>query len=93
MTNPIAAVVPRRGDSNLYTGTLETMGLVTLTVVPNAAEAQIICGLLRKHGIKAFPQNTVMTSSVWPVDSSGTEVIVDESDLAEARKVLEQQTR
>jgi Putative prokaryotic signal transducing protein len=68
------------------------MGLATLTVVPNEAEAQIVCGLLEKHGIKAFPQNTVMTSSVWPVDSSPVEVIVDDADLAEARKVLERQT-
>jgi hypothetical protein len=69
------------------------VGLATLTVVPNAAEAQIICGLLRKHGIKAFPQSTVMTSSVYPVAGSPTEIIVDESDVADARKVLEHQTR
>jgi hypothetical protein len=67
------------------------VGLASLTVVPDEAEAQIICGFLRKHGIKAFPQNTVMTSSVYPVAGSPTEIIVDEADLADARKVLEHQ--
>ncbi|HEY6151829.1 MAG TPA: DUF2007 domain-containing protein [Gaiellaceae bacterium] len=69
------------------------MGLATLTTVSSEAEAQIICGLLRKHGIKAFPQNTVMISSVYPVAGSPTEIIVDETDLSEARKILKHQTR
>jgi len=58
------------------------VGLATLTTVPSEAEAQIICGLLRKHGIKAFPQNTVMISSIYPVAGSPTEIIVDETDLS-----------
>ena len=66
------------------------MSAVTLTTVPDEAEASIIRGLLRSHGIRSSHRGTVMTASVWPIGAtSPIEIIVDEQDLARARKVLE----
>jgi hypothetical protein len=66
------------------------MGVVTLTVVENEPEADVICGLLRSSGIKCFHRNRDMTSSVYPIGAaSPTEVVVDEADLARAQQVLD----
>ena len=66
------------------------MGVVTLTVVENEPEAEVICGLLRSSGIKCFHRSTNFESSAYPLGSvSPTEVVVDETDLARARQVLE----
>ena len=95
MTNPIADLVPRRDDSNPWQQyASDTVTVVTLTVVPDETEAEIVRGLLRKHGIKSSHRGTVLTSSVWPVGSTApVEVIVDETDLSEARRILERHTR
>ena len=66
------------------------MGVITLTVVQNEPEAEIICGLLRSSGIKCFHRETNLVSSAYPVGGvSPVEVVVDVSDLARAQKVLE----
>jgi len=69
------------------------MSAATLTVVRDEMEANIVCGLLVSAGIRCSHQNTVM-SALWPVGStSPIEVIVEERDLATARKVLERRRR
>ena len=64
------------------------MGVVTLTVVQNEPEADVVVGLLRATGIKSFHRSTEMSSSAYG-SMSPVEVVVDESDLAKAQKVLE----
>jgi hypothetical protein len=64
------------------------MGVVTLTVVQNEPEADVVVGLLRASGIKSFHRTTEMSSSAYG-NMSPVEVVVDESDLARAQKVLE----
>jgi type III secretory pathway lipoprotein EscJ len=66
---------------------------VTVAVVPNEAEADIILGLLRSNGIEASHRGSVMNQSVLPMGgTSPVEVVVDESDAAEARELLDSQT-
>ena len=66
------------------------MGVVTLTVVQNEPEAEVVIGLLRSSGIKSFHRNTDFASSVQPLGGvSPVEIVVDETDLAKAQKVLE----
>ena len=66
------------------------MGVITLTVVENEPEAEVICGLLRSSGVKCFHRPTNFPSSAYPLGGvSPIEVVVDESDLARAQQVLE----
>jgi type III secretory pathway lipoprotein EscJ len=70
------------------------MSAVTLTVVHDEAEANVVCGFLRANGIKCSYRNTDMPASVWPIGStSPIEVVVEESEFASAQKVLERRTR
>jgi type III secretory pathway lipoprotein EscJ len=65
---------------------------VTVAVVPNEAEADMILGLLRSNGIEASQRGSTMTQSVWPMGgTSPIEVVVDESDATEAREILDSQ--
>jgi hypothetical protein len=64
------------------------MGVVTLTVVENEQEADVIVGLLQASGIKSFHRSTNLSSSAYGAVSP-TEVVVDEADLARAQQVLE----
>ena len=67
------------------------MGVITLTVVQNEPEADVVVGLLRANGIESFHRSTDMSSSAIPMAGvSPIEVVVDESDLARAQKVLEE---
>ena len=50
--------------------------------------ADFACGLLQASGIKSFHRTTNLSSSAYG-GVSPTEVVVDESDLAKAHKVLE----
>ena len=66
------------------------MGAVRLTVVPNEMEADVICGKLRANGIECGHRKTDMAGA-WTVGfASGgpTEILVDESRLDEARKIV-----
>lgn len=66
------------------------MAAVTLVVVPNDAEADIIRGLLGSNGIESWHRGTQFTEGVWPMGAtSPIEVLVDEKDLEQARKLLE----
>jgi type III secretory pathway lipoprotein EscJ len=57
---------------------------VCLTVVASQSEADVICSLLRAEGIKCSdrPADSIETSGGW------REILVSESDLASARKLL-----
>jgi hypothetical protein len=65
-------------------------GSITLTVVQNEPEADVICGLLRASGIRSFRRGGDLISSAYPVGPvSPIEVVVDEADLVRAQEVLE----
>jgi type III secretory pathway lipoprotein EscJ len=69
------------------------MSEVTVAVVPNEAEANIVLGLLRANGIEASPRGSSLSQGVWPTGaSSPIEVVVEESDAERAREILESQT-
>jgi Putative prokaryotic signal transducing protein len=64
---------------------------VSLTVVGNQPEAEMLCGLLRTNGIACWYRTTNL--AVGMADASAAiggprEVFVDENDLEEARKLL-----
>jgi hypothetical protein len=68
------------------------MSAVTVAVVPNEAEADMILGLLRANGIEASHRGSAMNSSVLPMGgTSPIEVVVDDSDAAQARELLDSQ--
>jgi len=68
------------------------MSVVTVAVVPNEAEADMILGLLRSNGLEASHRGSTMNSSVLPMGAtSPVEVVVDESDVAQARELLDSQ--
>ena len=69
------------------------MDVVRLTVVGNEMEAEMLCGLLRSHGIACNHRKTDSAAAIG-AESGGfamagpTEVLVSESDLDAARKLL-----
>lgn len=66
------------------------MSVITVAVVPNEAEADMILGLLRANGIEASHRGSTMTQSVWPMGgTSPIEVVVDENDAARAHELLD----
>jgi len=72
------------------------MALVTLTVVGNELEAEVLCGLLRTNGIACSHQSTGAEAAPYGSDFAGvlygqgatTAVLVEEEQLDEARKLL-----
>lgn len=67
------------------------MALVTLTVVPNQLEAEMLCGELRANGIECSCEVTNPAAAVgqYGVGQAGaTAVLVEEEQLAEARRLL-----
>jgi len=66
------------------------VGAVTLTVVRNELEADVLCGLLRENGIECFHRGTDAAAvGIYGETSGGpTEVLVEEHDLAAARALL-----
>ena len=66
------------------------MGAVALTVVHDEMEAEVLCGMLRTNGIECGYGKT-NAAGAWTIGfASGgpTEILVDESKLEEARKLL-----
>lgn len=66
------------------------MSLVHLTVVPNAAEAEILCALLRTEGIECDhrPTNLGVGSMDGMPGGGPREVVVAEESLARAQELL-----
>jgi hypothetical protein len=65
-------------------------GLVHLTVVPTAAEAEILCALLRTDGIECDHWATnIGVGAMDGLASAGPrEIVVDEAHLARAEEIL-----
>lgn len=67
------------------------MALVRVAVVPDAVAAEVVCGLLREHGIECFHRRTDVGAGAADGSSSSagpTEVLVDHEDVDAARAVL-----
>jgi sugar/nucleoside kinase (ribokinase family) len=69
------------------------MAEVTLTVVGDELEAEMLCGMLRANGVECSHRRTDPASAiaVYAVGNSiagPTEVIVNEEDLERARRLL-----
>jgi Putative prokaryotic signal transducing protein len=60
------------------------MDVVRVTVLRDATEAEMVCGLLRTAGIEASHRHAVSTDEF----GGWTEVLVAESDLEAARELL-----
>ena len=70
-----------------------SVSAVTLIVVGDEMEAEAVCGLLRTAGIKCAYRRTDRSAAVGTYGggfaiAGPTEVLVDESDLDDARKLL-----
>jgi hypothetical protein len=61
---------------------------VRLAVVASQAEADIICSLLRAHGIACADRPADISAEVMGV-GGWTEILVTEDDLGAARELLE----
>ena len=72
------------------------MALVMLTTVANELEAEMLCGELRANGIICSQRNASIGGALYGGAVAGaifgqaspTEVLVDEQQLEEARKLL-----
>ena len=66
---------------------------VRLTVVPDEMQAEVVCGLLRANGVACSYRKTDMAGAIGTYGggyaiAGPTEILVDEGDLDEARKLL-----
>ncbi len=67
------------------------MGLVTLTVVHDEAEAEMVCGMLRANGIGCSYRKSDIAAGAWTggfARGGPVEVLVDEHAAAAARELL-----
>jgi hypothetical protein len=64
--------------------------VVTLTVVHDESEADVLCGLLRANGIEcSYRMSDMGAGSTMGIGQGGPiEVLVSEDDLAEAQELL-----
>jgi Putative prokaryotic signal transducing protein len=69
---------------------VEANGTVVVTVVSGESEAEVVCGLLRSHGIECAHRDTDrIDSSLEDFIAAGAqEILVHESDLAAAKELL-----
>ncbi|HEX6789054.1 MAG TPA: DUF2007 domain-containing protein [Gaiellaceae bacterium] len=66
---------------------------MTLTTVPDELAAEIVCGRLRSSGIECMYRRTDLASASGTFGggyslAGPTEILVDEHDLDEARRLL-----
>ena len=64
---------------------------MTLTVVANEMEAEVICGSLRANGIACDYRKTNV-AAVWTLGAGAggpIEILVDESDLGAAQELVQ----
>ncbi len=66
------------------------MGLVTLTIVHDEAEAELLCGMLRTNDVGcSYQKANVGAAFMGALATVGpVEVVVDEHDIAAARELL-----
>jgi putative signal transducing protein len=71
---------------------LQPVSTVTLTVVGDEMEAEVVCGLLRANGIKCSYRSTGASLGAGAAGTLGmagsTEVLVDDHDLEAAQQLL-----
>ena len=67
------------------------MGDVVVSVVPDEADAEMVCGMLAANGVRAWFQKTNAGAAIW----TGTmatigpiQVLVPEEDAAKAHELL-----
>lgn len=83
--------VMRSSDAEASLVTLAgEMSAVTLTVVHDEMEADVVCGLLQANDIECFHRKTDVAGAWTTGFARGgpIEVLVDERDLAAARALL-----
>ena len=64
---------------------------MTLTVVANEPEAEMVCGLLRANGIACMYRSTNLAAGMADASTAmggPREVLVEETQLEDARKLL-----
>lgn len=64
---------------------------MTLTVVHDEAEAELLCGLLRTNGIECSFRKTDVAAGAWTgafARGGPIEVLVNEDDVVAARRLL-----
>lgn len=67
------------------------MTTVTLTIVHDEAEAEMLCGLLRANGLECGYRKTDVAAGAWTsgfATGGPIEVLVDERDLTTARELV-----
>lgn len=67
------------------------VGSITLTVVHDEAEAEMLCGMLRANGIECSYRKTNIAAGAWTggfARGGPVEVLVDEQDAVAARELL-----
>ena len=67
------------------------MAVVTLTVVRDELEAEVVCGKLRANGINCSHRRTDVGAAVWTgtfAPGGPVAVLVDDADLESARSLL-----
>jgi hypothetical protein len=64
--------------------------VVTLTVVHDETEADVLCGLLRANGIEcSYRKSDMAAGSTMGIGQGGPfEILVSQDDLAEAQELL-----
>ena len=63
--------------------------MVALTVVPNAAEAEVVCGMLRANGIaSSYRQTSFGAGTMDGMPGGPQEILVAESDAKKARALI-----
>jgi hypothetical protein len=68
---------------------LDDPDLVEVTIVPNAAEAAVVCGMLRANGIKCgYRQTNFGAGSMDGMPGGQQQVLVSEADASKARELL-----
>ena len=67
------------------------MALVTLTVVHDEAEAEMVCGLLRANGVECSYRKTDLAAGAWTggfARGGPVELLVNAKDIVTARELL-----
>lgn len=85
-------VLLRRYSSGVARGgTVLDVGAVTLTVVHDEAEAEMLCGMLRANGIECSYRKTDIAAGAWTggfARGGPIEVLVGERDRSAALELL-----
>jgi hypothetical protein len=71
--------------------TVRAVALVTLTVVHDESEAEMVCGLLRANGIECSYRKTDIAAGAWTggfARGGPVELLVNDNDVVAARELL-----